>query len=115
MNIKSGTLFIIDPDGTEHELGATIEEPADLIPDESNLTYPADFGIPIKEVTFTTHVTKEQHLRMLDVFTGLFKAICEVCPNKRVIYLAMYAKKRKTRKKNRNRAIRILEKEAQTC
>ena len=35
------------------------------------------------------------------------------CPNKRVVHLAKYARKKRTRKKNLHRALRILEKEAE--
>lgn len=43
--------------------------------------------------------------------TGVFDAIIAVCPNRRIKHLALYGK-RKTRKKNLNRIIRMLEKEA---
>lgn len=36
----------------------------------------------------------------------------DTCPNKRVVHLARHAKKWRTRKKNRRRAFKILEKEA---
>lgn len=40
---------------------------------------------------------------------GIRKAVVRCCPNKRVVHLALYAKKPRIRKKNFNRAIRILE------
>ena len=47
--------------------------------------------------------------------TGINGNICnsifDCCQNKKVVRLAKHARKRKTRKKNFNRCIRILEKE----
>lgn len=40
---------------------------------------------------------------------GIREAVLRCCPNKRVVHLAFYAKKPRTRKKNFNRAIKILE------
>lgn len=55
--------------------------------------------------TGTVQLTKEMFIAIL----GLNKAIIAACPNKRVAYLATHAKKKRTRTKNINRAIRILE------
>lgn len=40
---------------------------------------------------------------------GIREAVLRCCPNKRVAHMAFHAKKPRTRKKNFNRAIRILE------
>ena len=40
---------------------------------------------------------------------GLRVAVLSACPNKRVVYLAGHARKKRTRKKNFHRAVRILE------
>lgn len=55
--------------------------------------------------TGTVQFTKETFM----AFLGLNKAIIAACPNKRVAYLASYAKKKRTRIKNLNRAIKMLE------
>ena len=115
INLKEGSFFIVEPDGEEIELlnlPSFEESPVDLyFPDDPNYTFIKQFISP-GEFSATMKVTKEQYFRMIDTFTGLFKMICEFCPNKRVTYLAVYGKKPRTRKKNRQRAIRILEKEA---
>lgn len=115
INIKQGKLFLCEAAGTEVELlnlPSFEENPVDLyFPEDPNYTFIKQFVSP-GEFSATMKVTKEQYFRMIDTFTGLFKMICELCPNKKVVYLAMYGKKRRTRKKNRQRAIRILEKEA---
>lgn len=41
--------------------------------------------------------------------TGLRDVVIKCCPNKRVVHLALHAKKPRTRKKNFHRAIKILE------
>lgn len=41
--------------------------------------------------------------------TGVRDAIIECCSNRRVVHLCMHAKKRKVRRKNLHRAIKILE------
>ena len=41
---------------------------------------------------------------------GFREVIIKCCPNKRVVHLAFHANKPRTRKKNFNRAIKILEK-----
>lgn len=115
INIKQGTFFIKELDGEEVELlnlPSFEENPVDLyFPEDPNYTFVKQFISP-GEFSATMKVTKEQYFRMIDTFTGLFKMICMICPNKKVIHLAVHGKKRRTRKKNRNRAIRILEKEA---
>ena len=112
INIKQGTFFVTEPSGKAYE----IFEPGqwdDTL--EIDLNENPDFVCSslgnLKDMTFTATLktTKDQYFRMIDTFTGLFKMICELCPNKRVIYLATHGKKRRTRKKNRQRAIRILE------
>lgn len=55
--------------------------------------------------TGTVQFTKEAFM----AFLGLNKAIVTACPNKRVAYLATHAKKKRTRTKNINRAIKLLE------
>lgn len=55
--------------------------------------------------TGTVQFTKEAFM----AFLGLNKAIIAACPNKRVAYLATHARKKRTRTKNLNRAIKILE------
>lgn len=55
--------------------------------------------------TGTVQLTKEMFMAIL----GLNKAIIAACPNKKVAYLATHAKKKRTRIKNINRAIKILE------
>ena len=112
IEFKAGSMFI-DIDGEMCELHNIPEfetlEPD--FPDDPNYIAIKQFISP-GSFTATMKLSKQHWLRMIDITTGLFKMICELCPNKRVVYLAKYGKGHRTQKKNRTRAIRILEKEA---
>ena len=56
---------------------------------------------------FVAKVQKDLWLKLL----GVYDAIVNLCPNKRVVNLALHGKNNKIRKKNLHRAIKILEKE----
>ena len=57
-------------------------------------------------LTFECKVSKQ----MLMTIIGIQDIVLQDCPNKRVSHLAIYAKKKRTRTKNLNRAFRIAEK-----
>ena len=42
---------------------------------------------------------------------GIYNEMLDMCPNKKVVHLTKHARKLRTRKKNFNRVIKILEKE----
>lgn len=111
MELNVGKMILIDADGKEYkfenipQMETTLEPD---IPEDPNYTFVKQF-ISLPSATFSIRMTKEQYFKLIDTATGLFKMICELCPNKKVVHLAKSAKKRKTRKKNRTRIIRILE------
>lgn len=53
-------------------------------------------------------ITKLSREAIITLF-GFYNTILGCCLNKRVVHLALHASKARTRKKNFNRAIRILE------
>lgn len=53
----------------------------------------------------TARITEEAIMTLL----GLRVAVLSACPNRRVVYLADHARKKRTRKKNFHRAAKILE------
>ena len=59
------------------------------------------------QMTENTKVQKDLWLKLL----GIYDAIVNLCPNKRVAHLALNGQTHKIRKKNLHRAIKILEKE----
>lgn len=102
INFGSGTLYIND-----EEFGSI---------NEAEITCSDEFDIPdyIRKIEnletsfeFLCRITKEAAMTIM----GVKSAVIELCPNKKVVHLALYGKKKRTRTKNLNRAIRILEKE----
>lgn len=104
-----GELYIRTTDGYEPLMKLenlsieTIESPREYADDQVCIPWPITFDpieIPIK-------LSKEA----LNELFGIRRYVYDCCSNKKVVYLAKHARKRKTRKKNLNRAIRILERE----
>lgn len=80
----------------------TIEDSKEYADDQVYISQLASFD----SIEISVKSSKE----VLNALFGIYKSICDCCPNKKVTYLAKHARKRKTRKKNFNRYIRILEK-----
>lgn len=55
----------------------------------------------------TIQLSNENYMKIL----GIYNDMLYMCPNKRVVHLTKHARKLRTRKKNFNRVIKILEKE----
>lgn len=88
--LDSGQLYFIEPECSAED-GVSV-------PVASITDWEASFEILAK-------ATKEIMLAI----TGMYQAVINCCPDRRVVHLALYAKKARTRKKNRNRAFKILE------
>ena len=97
--LGSGQLYIINPDGAY-----SVECVAEAEDNDISETIVSISGL---EASFTAlaKVSKDVMLAI----TGVCEAVINCCPDKRVVHLALHAKKARTRKKNLNRAIRILE------
>lgn len=112
MNLGNGTLYFapLEPNSGETIELNVINAYTEELEDES--LYP---HIPITwknshEATLTINIhrlPKELILHMV----GVRQIICEQCPDKRIVHLLLHGKKKRTRIKNLNRAIRFLEKE----
>lgn len=83
---------------------AKIEELASYTETDDDVAF-SSFGITSSYFECIAKLSKEAIVTLF----GFREVIIRCCPNKRVIHLALYAKKPRTRKKNFNRAIRILE------
>lgn len=108
IEFTTGSLYIVGPNETLEPINAEItsvefEEPCEYADD---ITYISSFDTTAS-FECITRLSKETVMALY----GIREAIIKCCPNKRVIHLALNAKKYRTRKKNFNRAIRILEKE----
>lgn len=77
--------------------------------DEQGRDIYADVGFSLNNLSAELEafgcISKDAMLVMI----GLRDIILSCCPNKRVVHLAKYGKKKRTRKKNLHRAIKILE------
>lgn len=109
IELGPGTLYIVGPDDSYAELGTVSEAKCtyedyyeDLI---SNRVCVMATGL---EGTFETLAKVSRDV--MAAILGLTNAVLECCPNKRVVHLARYSKKHRTRKKNLHRAFRMMEK-----
>ena len=104
-------IYISNPDGTSTErldINECSIECEDEINYISNDIDPVKFQINnIIEASFeaTCHMFEEALLYI----SGARDVVVKCCPNRKVAYLATHSKKRRTRKKNIHRAIKILE------
>lgn len=81
----------------------TIEDSKEYADDKVYISQLASCGL----IEISVKPSKE----VLNALFGIHGLVCNCCPNKKIVHLAKHARKRKTRKKNFNRSIRILEKE----
>ena len=104
IDFGSGTLYILNEDDEPKKFGevkdAEVEEWAD---DASELVVP----VTGTEATFEAlcTISKDAMLTLL----GIRDSVLGLCPNKKVVHLAVNGRNKKIRKKNFHRAIRILE------
>lgn len=107
INLGQGTLYISELDGSYTPLGDISEINSCIDREDEQQLYINKIGLENLETSFEviTKITKEAILAI----TGMRKIIIECCPNKRVVYLALYSRKKRTRQKNFHRAIKILE------
>lgn len=106
IDFRPGTLYILGPNGNYETFG-NVTEVEELTYSEfsDDMTYISSFDTATSYFECVTKISKEAIMALF----GIRDAVLRCCPNKRVVHLALYAKKPRTRKKNFNRAIRILE------
>ena len=106
INFNPGTVYISKPDGTairfadvnDCSVECECEDEFNYISNDINNTFEASFEV-------ACHMLKEA----LFYISGARDVVVKCCPNRKVVYLATHSKKRRTRKKNIHRAIKILE------
>ena len=107
INLNSGTLYIQKQDGLYEHFG----EVADTENTSSDIydipEYVPFINQPEFTFEFVAKVQKDLWLKLL----GVYDTIINLCPNKKVVHLALNGRTHKIRKKNLHRAIKILEKE----
>lgn len=104
INFNPGAIYISNPDGTSigrldiNNCSIECEDEFNYISTDINNTIEASFEA-------TCSMLKEALLYI----SGARDVVVKCCPNRKVAYLATHSKKRRTRKKNIHRAIKILE------
>ena len=106
IDFRPGTLYILGPNGN-YETFDNVAKVEELTYSEfsDDMTYISSIDTATSSFECITKISKEAIMALF----GIREAVIRCCPNKRLVHLALYAKKPRTRKKNFNRAIRILE------
>ena len=104
INFGPGTIYISNPDGTPivhvdiNNCSIECEDEINYNSNDINNAIEASFEA-------TCRISEEALLYI----SGARDIVIKCCPNRKVAYLATHSKKRRTRKKNMHRAIKILE------
>ena len=104
INFNPGTVYVYNQDGTlirfadVNDCSIECEDETNYISNDINNIIEASFEA-------TCHMFEEALLYI----SGARDVVVKCCPNRKVAYLATHSKKRRTRKKNIHRAIKILE------
>ena len=113
IEIENGTIYISNHDGTGPLLGNLHDAEISYEPtddhydyiDATSVSYIPYCGGYQATINAMCALSKE----ILMYILGIRDPIVKNCPNKRVVHLALHAKKKRTRKKNIHRAVYILE------
>ena len=105
-NFNPGTVYVYNPDGTS--IGRLdINDCSIECEDEDKFNYIST------DINSTIEASFEVACRMLEeallYISGARDVVVKCCPNRKVAHLATHSKKRRSRKKNIHRAIKILE------
>ena len=108
INFNPGTVYVYDQDGTAIRL-ADVNDCSI----ECECECEDEFNYISNDINNTIEASFEVTCRMLEeallYISGARDVVIKCCPNRKVAYLATHSKKRRTRKKNVHRAIKILE------
>lgn len=105
-HMTPGTFYISNQDGSYTEFGKikSVE-----IETSETTTYDSDKTIDIANIEAAFECVTRVSRDILMAITGVSDVVIKCCPNRKVAYLAMHSKKKRTRKKNFHRTIKILE------
>ena len=110
INFGPGALYISNPDGTS--IGRLDVNNCSIECEDEFNYISTDINSAI-DINNTIEASFEVASRMLEeallYISGARDVVVKCCPNRKVAYLATPSKKRRTRKKNIHRAIKILE------
>ena len=117
-NFDPGTVYVYNQDGTPircavyiSNQGGTSTEHLDI--NECSIECEDEINYISNDINNAIEASFEATCRMFEeallYISGARDAVIKCCPNRKVAYLATHSKKRRTRKKNMHRAIKILE------
>ena len=117
-NFDPGTVYVYNQDGTPIRCAVYISKPdgtairfADL--NECSIECEDEINYISNDINNAIEASFEATCRMFEeallYISGARDVVTKCCPNRKVAYLATHSKKRRTRKKNIHRAIKILE------
>lgn len=106
INFGSGTIYIFNSNETPIKF-------ADINDCSIECECEDEFNYISNDINNAIEASFEVACRMLEealfYISGARDVVVKCCPNRKVVYLATHSKKRRTRKKNIHRAIKILE------
>ena len=117
INFNPGTVYVYNQDGTPTRCAVYISNPDGTSTERLDIDEINYISNDIDPVKFQTNniieASFEATCRMFEeallYISGARDVVIKCCPNRKVAYLATHSKKRRTRKKNTHRAIKILE------
>ena len=119
-NFNPGTVYVYNQDGTPARCAVYISNPdgppigrLDVNECAIECEDEDEFNYISNDINNTFEASFEVACRMFEeallYISGARDVVVKCCPNRKVAYLATHSKKRRTRKKNIHRAIKILE------
>lgn len=104
--LSPGQLYFIEPNESTSLVGHVTDASVESSTEDNDISVPVASLVDI-ETAFDWFVkmTKDTMLAI----TGMYTAVLNCCPDRRVAHLAVNGKTARIRKKNFNRAIKILE------
>ena len=118
INFNPGTVYVYNQDGTPTRCAVYISNPDGtsterLDINERSIECEDEINYIANDINNAIEASFEVTCRMLKeallYISGARDVVIKCCPNRKVAYLATHSKKRRTRKKNIHRAIKILE------
>lgn len=106
INFGPGTIYISNPDETLIRF-ADVNDCSIECEDKDEFNYISNNINNTIEASFEVACSMPEEALLY--ISGARDVVVKCCPNRKVAYLAIHSKKRRTRKKNIHRAIKILE------
>lgn len=104
LEVGSGSLYILNDNEAPKKFGEVKDVEVGKLADDAS-----DFVVPVTGMEATYEACCKIAKDIVLALLGIRDSVLDLCPNKKVVHLARHGRNKKIRKKNFNRAIRILE------